>query len=177
MFAFADCSIDPNGSVALQVLFAYAGYNPDLGYTQGMNFIVVSKCREMKSDGLGRVKPQLEICFTRLRIRMTEFANFFSQSTLLVWQAMLLGFMPEKEAFWVLVGLMDGDRFQLERSMSGLGVGTCWWVRLDGNTYFCTPFYRATVVFCTSMPLAHTWFYCMEQLLQVSDTIYANTTF
>merc|ERR1719265_2695033 len=73
-----------------RVLFAYAGYNPDLGYTQGMNFIV----------------------------------------------AMLLGFMPEKEAFWVLVGLMDGDRFQLER------------------------------MFCTSLPLAHTWFYCMEQLLQ-----------
>ena len=37
-------------------------------------------------------------------------------------QAMLLGFMPEKEAFWVLVGLMDGERFELERSAWDLGM-------------------------------------------------------
>lgn len=93
------CATGGEGQSRLKrVLFAYAGYDQDLGYTQGMNFIV----------------------------------------------AMLLGFMPEKEAFWVLVGLMEGERFELER------------------------------MFCASMPLAHTWFYCMEQLLnQRLPEIYA----
>lgn len=73
-----------------RVLLAYASYNPQLGYTQGMNFIA----------------------------------------------GMLLGFMPEKEAFWVLVGLMDRKPFELN------------------------------LMFADKMPLAHTWFYCMDKLLE-----------
>ena len=84
--------------------------------------------------------------------------------------------MPEKEAFWVLVGLMDRKPFELNLSMYG-------WVRFRVHGYVeCCMRSRISplpercidncnhctaTVFADKMPLAHTWFYCMDKLLEV----------
>jgi len=69
-----------------RVLFAYSVANPEVGYTQGMNYIV----------------------------------------------ALLLGFMPEEEAFWVVWAMMKQPKFDLEGVMgAGLRKAKCWFYCVD----------------------------------------------